>query len=145
MPTITAPNYAETVGVPQQWSQDFGVTAEGLITGSQPEQFVTDIEVAASQTLAALSVVGLDANGRLIPAVAGTTQAIGIMAYAVTTDASTTYKVGRVYRSGCFNPDLLVWPASYNTDPLKMNAFRGAPSPTQILMRRPVGFTPVLP
>jgi hypothetical protein len=145
MPTITAPSYAESVGVPVQWSQDFSVTPEGLITGSQPEQFVEDLPIAASQTLAALSVVGLDANGRIIPAVAGTTQAIGIMAYAATTDASTTYKVGRVYRSGCFNPDLLAWPASYNTDALKMNAFHGAPSPTQILLRKLASFTPVLP
>lgn len=144
MPTIKAPNYAETVGVPQSWSQDFGVTLEGLITGSQPEQFVVDIPVAASQTLAALTVVGLDDDGRVVEAT-GTIKAIGILAYPVTTDASTNYKVGRVYRSGCFNPDLLVWNAAYNTDELKMNAFNGAPSPTQILMRKLASFTPVLP
>ncbi len=144
MPTITPPNYAETVGVPQQWSQDFGVTPEGLITGSQPEQFVMDHPVAASQTLAALTVVGLDANGRVVAAT-GTIKAIGILAYPITTDASTNYKVGRVYRSGCFNPDLLVWNAAYNTDALKMNAFEGAPSPTQIIMRKLASFTPVLP
>lgn len=145
MPTITPPNYAETVGVPQAWSQDFGVTPEGLITGSQPEQFVVDIPVAASQTLVERQVVGLDGNGRIVPAQAGSVQAIGFMAYPITTDASTTYKAGRVYRSGCFNPDLLVWHASYNTDDLKFGAFRGAPTPTQILMRRPASLTPVLP
>ena len=41
-----------------------------------------------------------------------------------------------VYRSGHFNMDALVWPASYDTDAKKLAAFDGAPSPSQILVSR---------
>lgn len=144
MVTYTAPRRDFDAGVPAQWSDDFAVTLEGLITGETPAQFVEDMPVALNQTLPAYQVVGLDANGDLVPAVFGTTQAIGILMFPVTTGAVTRL-VGRVLRAGCVNPALLVWPASYNTDERRLEAFRGAPTPTQIIVRGLASFTPVLP
>ena len=59
------------------------------------------------------------------------------MVVAVTTDGTTNYKGAPVYRQGVVNPDALVWPASYDTDAKKFAAFDGAPTPTDIIVRRP--------
>jgi hypothetical protein len=40
------------------------------------------------------------------------------------------------FRAGCFNPAALNWHASYDTDDKKAAAFRGAPTPTNILIRK---------
>lgn len=137
MVTYVGPDRSYTAGVPTQSSDNFAVTPEGLITGDVPAQFTVDIPTAPSQTLAAYTVVGVNASGQVIPAVAGTTQAIGILLYPVTTAAGET-NVARVLRAGCINAlwSGLVWNASYNTNALKMNAFNGAPSPTQFVTRR---------
>lgn len=145
MAIITAPDRSFSAGVPEQWEQDFGVTKEGLFTGENPRQFVEDIPVALSQTLPAYSVVGLNGSGNIVKAVLGTTAAIGILMYPVTTGASGALPVGRVLRGGCVNPDLLVWDATYDTAAKKAAAFRGAPTPTQIVVRGLSGLTPVLP
>lgn len=136
MTTYTAPDRSWDLGVPKQDSNDFGITPTGFITGEYPTQFVQDMPVAASQTLAAYTVVGLDGAGRIVPAVSGTTQAIGFLMYPVTSGVGE-YPVGRILRSACFNPNFsaIVWPASYDTAAKKMNAFNGAPSPTQFVAR----------
>lgn len=150
MTTYTGPDRSYNAGVPEQWSDDFAVTPEGLITGEYPAQLVQDLPTAASQTLAAYTVVGLDSNGRVVPAVqadeASPVQAIGILMYPVTSGAGE-YPVARVLRSACINPlwANLVWDASYNTNAEKMNAFEGAPSPTQIVTRPLAHYTPVAP
>ncbi|TIN32917.1 MAG: hypothetical protein E5Y25_30290 [Mesorhizobium sp.] len=41
-----------------------------------------------------------------------------------------------IYRAGNFNPDALNWDASFNTDDKREAAFRGAPAPTNILVRK---------
>lgn len=147
MATYTGPDRTFDAGVPAQWSDDFAVTPEGFIVGEYPTQFVQDIPVALSQTLAAYTVVGLDASGNVIPAVLGTTPAIGILMYPVTTGASGDLPGGRVLRSACINPDFgsLVWDASYVTDADRLNAFEGAPSPTQFVLRKLAHYTPVAP
>lgn len=145
MTTYTMTDRSFGAGVPAQGSDSFVPLQEGLITGEYPTQFVEDIPVAANQTLAAYTVVGLNGAGAIIPAVSGTTQAIGILIEPITTGASATLSAGRVLRSACLNPDKLVYDASYNTAALKLNAFRGAPAPTQIVMRGLTRVTPVLP
>lgn len=134
---ITFPDVSQQAGIPTQWDDTIAAAGDNLITGNEPAVLTVDMIVAASQTIPALSLVGLDGSGRLIPAVAGSVQAIGIAIIGITTDASTTYKGLKVYRGGCFNPNRLAYPASYNTDALKMNAFNGAPTPTQIILRAP--------
>lgn len=39
-------------------------------------------------------------------------------------------------RAGCLSMDMIAWPASYNTDERKLEAFRGAPTPTTIVVRK---------
>lgn len=63
-------------------------------------------------------------------------KAVGITLVAITTPASPV-EGAPVYRAGCFNPDALNWPASFDTDAKKFAAFDGAPTPTNIIMRRP--------
>lgn len=133
---MNIPDLSQGAGVPGQWSEDLTATDVALITGHEPGVLTRDHLVDASQVIGTLMPVGL-ANGRLVPAVFGTTQAIGIAVIGITTDASTTYKGAPVYRAGCFNPDKLNWPASYDTDAKKFAAFDGAPTPTNIVIRRP--------
>ena len=152
MATFTAPDRSWDIGVPKKETHDFGVTAHGLIIGETPPQFTVDMVTAYSQTLAAYTIVGQNAAGEIIPAVWNAdpevaVQAIGILLYPVTTGASGTKPVARVLRSGAINPLYagLVWPASYNTEAKKMNAFEGAPSPTQFITRPLSHGTPVTP
>ena len=146
MTTYTASDRSWDLGVPKQDANDFGVTPSGFITGEYPTQFVQDIPVAPSQTLAAYTVVGLNGSGQIVPAVLGTTQAIGFLMYPVTSGAGQT-PVGRILRSACFNPNFasIVWPATYDTLAKKINAFAGAPSPTQFVARPLSHGTPVTP
>lgn len=150
MTTYSAPDRTFDAGVPAQWSDDFAVTPEGLIVGEYPAQFVQDLPTAFSQTLAAYTVVGLNAAGEVVKATYNATPAnaikpIGILMYPVTTGASGDKLVARVLRSACVNPDRLVWDATFTTDALKYAAFEGSPSPTQIVLRKLAQYTPVLP
>lgn len=150
MVTYTAPNRTYDAGVPAQWSDDFAVTPEGLITGETPPQFVQDFPTAFSQTLTAGMVVGLNASGDVVPATwnatpANAIKAIGILMFGVTTGASGNKLVARVLRSGCVNPALLTFDATFDTDAKRQAAFEGSPSPTQIVLRGLSHFTPVAP
>ncbi|TJV70708.1 MAG: hypothetical protein E5X76_18095 [Mesorhizobium sp.] len=64
---------------------------------------------------------------------------IGAQAIGVTTapvlDTNVAQRVA-IYRAGNFNPDALNWDASFDTDAKREAAFRGAPSPTNILIRK---------
>ena len=150
MATYSAPDRTFDAGVPAQWSDDFAVTPEGLIVGEYPAQFVEDKPTAYSQTLAAYTVVGLNASGEVVKATWNATPAsavkpIGILMYPVTTGASGDKLAARVLRSGCVNPDRLVWDSSFDTDAKKLNAFEGSASPTQFVLRKLAQYTPVLP
>lgn len=115
-----------------------------LLAGDEPELISYPFPVAKSQTIAKWQVVGLDASGNLVPAVHATDdtaiQAIGVATQAITTGTSNTLSSIPVYFSGCFNGNALVYGASYDTETLKKNAFRGAPTPTTITVKfRPLG------
>ena len=150
MVTYTAPNRTYDAGVPAQFSDDFAVTPEGLITGEYPAQFVEDKPTAYSQTLTAGMVVGLNSDGDVVQATWNATPAsaikpIGILMYGVTTGASGDKLVARVLRSACVNPDRLTWHSTFDTNAKKMAAFEGSASPTQIVLRRLAHYTPVAP
>lgn len=131
------PYLSQDAGIPTQWTETFtDASDETLIAGHEPAILVTDQHVfAPSQTIAALTPVGLDGNGRLVPAVSGTTAAIGITVIDVTSPAGTNYVAAPIYRGGCFNIDRLTWPASYDTAAKRRAAFEGAPSPTRIVVK----------
>lgn len=151
MTTYTMTDRSFGAGVPAQGSDSFVALQEGLITGEYPTQFVEDIPAANNQTLAAYTVVGKDGSGNIVPAVYDATYAssgvrpIGILIEPITTPSSGAVKAARVLRSACLNPAKLVWDASFDTAAKKQNAFQGAPSPTQIVIRGITRVTPVLP
>ena len=116
------------------WTQNF------LLAGEDPELWSYPFPVAINQTLVLGQVVGLNASGQIIPAVLGTTPAIGVMTQGVTTGATLDGSGVGVWRSGCFNRRALVFDASYGTSAQQFKAFEGASSPTRITLRdRPVG------
>lgn len=150
MAIYRSPDRSFNAGVPSQGSDSFAVLPEGMIVGEYPAQFVQDIPTAFSQTLAAYTVVGLNAAGEVVAATWNATPAsaikpIGILMYPVTTGASGAKPAARVLRSGCVNPDRLVWGATFDTEAKRLTAFEGSPSPTHFVLRKPAHNTPVLP
>lgn len=127
-------------GVAGQWSETFDAGEVSLLAGDVPALATMQLPAAAAQTFEAHEVVGFDGSNRLIPAVHGVTAAIGFVMYAPSA-ATTAGQLLEVVRMGCFNPDRLVWDASYDTDEKKRLAFEGAPSPTQIILRKPRAMT----
>ncbi|WP_292329166.1 hypothetical protein, partial [Mesorhizobium sp.] len=75
------------------------------------------------------------ANATLV----GGVDQVGVQAIGVTTapvlDTIAAQRVA-IYRAGNFNPDALNWDASFDTDAKREAAFRGTPSPTNILIRK---------
>lgn len=72
-------------------------------------------------------------------------RSIGITIFDVVTPSSGSKIGAPIYRGGCFNPALINWPASFDTDAKKFAAFNGAPSPTDIVIRAVKTGTVVLP
>lgn len=139
----TIPYSSQGAGIPAQWTESLADSDVALITGHEPAILTVDHPVADSQTLSALEVVGFNASGELVPAEYDATYAsagvrpIGVAIIAITTATPASQPGLPVYRAGCFNPDALVWDASFDTDAKKFNAFAGAPTPTNIIIRRP--------
>lgn len=101
-----------------------------LQTGEDPDVFAEDELFGQNLNLAPYTVVGrVTATGAVIPSVMtandGSQNPIGFTAVAVVTGAGATAKAA-VYRSGCFNPNALVWDATFATDENKRLAFRAA-------------------
>lgn len=107
-----------------------------LLSGNHPElKPAYPFPLANNSTLVQFAVVGLDANGKLAMATQnGTVKALGIMAHAAALGASGSGN-GQVWYSGCFDPAALVWDASFTTAAQKEAAFRGAPTPTTIIIQ----------
>ena len=108
-------------------------TQYDLMLSDTPTFFTMDMTLAASQDIALYEVVGVDGSGNIIPAVEGTTAAIGIAAGEISSGVGENPTI-QIIRGGHFNGDVLVWDATYNTDALKEAAFAGADTPTQIVI-----------
>lgn len=139
---INVPYLAHEAGVPGQWSDTINPVREGLIVGETPAVVTVDMTVAASQTITVPYVpVGFDSSGNLVPAVWDATyasagvRASGLLLRPITTPA-TPVQGQPVLIQGCLNVDMIAWPASYDTDEKKLEAFRGAPTPTSIVVRK---------
>lgn len=129
-------------GVAAQSSDIVNAQEESFVTGDAPAQSWMLLPAAAAQTFAARQVVGLNGSGKVIPAVLGTTAAIGYIVYAPS-GATVLDQMVSVMRQGVYNPNLLVFDATYNTAEKKRLAFEGAPSPTSIILRAPETMTAV--
>lgn len=121
-------------GVPAQSSETFTRVNPALFVDATPYPSQQDYVVAFSTTILELQVVGFS-GGKLVPAQQGSIQAIGVAVLPATAGAADTPAIP-VYRAGAFNADALVWHASYDTDAKKLAAFDGAPTPTNILVRK---------
>ncbi len=108
-----------------------------LFNSAIPHPVTEDFPVGESTSLPAFSVVGLSADGSLV--LAQTSGAavtpIGVTTAPVATGAGQTDRIA-IYRAGNFNPAALTWHADFNTDAKKAAAFRGAPTPTNIVIRK---------
>lgn len=139
----TTPNLAQSAGIPTQWTEALATSDKALITGHEPAVMTKDELVADSTVLSALHVVGFNASKELVPAVWDATYAengvrpVGIAVLPITVATPSSQPGIPTYRAGCFNPDALVWDASFGTEAKKMSAFEGAPAPTNIILRRP--------
>lgn len=129
-----------TAGVAGHWSETINPQDAAFVTGDAPQLSWMMLPAAAAQTFVARQVVGFDGSGNLIPAVLGTTAAIGFISYAPSAATTLGQMVG-VIRQGVFNDDLLVFDATYNTAAKKRLAFEGAPTPTSIILRKPETMT----
>lgn len=140
---ITPINGDLLAGMAAKRSDTVDPSPDPFFTGDVPMPFSESLPVGANLVLAARTVVALNASGHLVPAEADNDpKAVGVLVYAIdTTGVAAGVARAEVYRAGCFNPDLLVWPATFNTDALRLAAFRGSPSPTQIILRRPLPMT----
>lgn len=145
MATYNPPAMDAGLGIPAQTSDVIGARPGPLFLSSHPAPLTQSYPVAASQTLAANTVVGLDANGRLVKATWDATPAsridvLGVLAEAITTDASTNYKGALVYTAGNFNDNRLVWDASFTTDAQKQTVL--AKAVARITVGEPKSYTP---
>lgn len=105
-----------------------------LFSGSTPLPATEDFPVASGVALPAFSVVGLSGGNLVLANTTGPIPPIGITTAEVK-NVGSAQRVA-VFRSGCFNPDALNWHADYSTDALKAAAFRGSPTPTNVLIRK---------
>jgi hypothetical protein len=118
-----------------------GITDEASFTPTQLFTAEDDIKtkpalVLTNQTLAVLTIVAFNAAGKIVPwdptatvavtggaasqtAPAPQAKPAGILATAIDTTSGGPAGAGdrsaEIYVGGCFNPDLLVWPASLDT------------------------------
>lgn len=121
MATITIPQTDTGLGIPAQSSDTIPKLLEPLILSMHPATLTQSFAVAASQTIVANTVVGLDAAGRIVKATP-TTGIVGVIVDAITTDASTNYKGALVYTNGHFNTARLTWDATFDTEAKKQIA-----------------------
>jgi len=136
MATITIPDTSSQPGLVAQGDDVISGVDIPLVTGSKPAVLQTDEKVKLSAVIGAIMPVMYDATNtdEIVPAVAGT-PAIGLAMVAITAPGSGALKAIPVWRAGCFNPAKINWPASYDTDEKKKDAFKGAATPTAIVIR----------
>lgn len=131
---INTPYLAHLAGVPGQWSDEINPVREGLIVGN-PDVVTVDAVIAANQTITEpYTPVMEDVDGNLVPAVDGT-PAVGILLRPITTGAAPLQGQPLLIQAGV-NMDMLAWDDSYDTEAKKLNAFKGAPTPTAIVVKK---------
>lgn len=129
---ITPQNGFSTAGVAGKYEETINPANLSFLASEHPAPIDRTHLVLTNQQLEALTVVGLDANGKVVPANNTTVPAVGVLVYPV--DSTGADVEAQVYRTGNFVMNELVWPAAYDTDAKKIAAFDGAPAPTHIFV-----------
>ena len=119
------------------FEQNDGFGQVELFNSAIPLPVTEDFPVGPSMSLPAFSVVGIGAGGTLVLAQTSGTPVIpiGVTTAPVVTGAGQTDRIA-IYRQANLNPDALTWHADYDTDVKRAAAFRGSPTPTNIVIRK---------
>jgi hypothetical protein len=101
-----------------------GNTLEGQYTPTQLFTAEDEIKtkpalVLTGQDLAFGTIVAFDAANKIVPwdpaALDSEAKPVGVLATAINTTSPAGDRNAEIYVGGCFNPDLLVWPAALDT------------------------------
>lgn len=118
-----------------------GAQSEGTSTPVQLFTAEDDIKTTPAlaltgQTLAFGLIVAFNAANKLVPWDPTQTDAratpVGIIATAINTSSPSGDRQTEIYVGGCFNPDLLIWPASLDTWLERDAALRVAGAPFRV-------------
>lgn len=94
------------------------------------------VVVLTGQDLAFGTIVALDAAGKAVPwnpaGADSTAQPVGIIATPINTIDPAGDRHAEIYEGGCFNPDLLIWPADLDTYLERNAALRKAGAPFRV-------------
>ena len=116
-------------------------TAEGSFTPTQLFTAEDEIKTApglvlTGQNLAFGTIVAFNAADKLVPwapaAMDTTAVPVGVIATAINTTDPAGDRQAEFYEGGCFNPDLLVWPAALDTWLERNAALRKANAPFRV-------------
>ncbi len=136
MATITSSYLnADVRGVPAFEVMDTFVGSNLVCTAEPAMTKPTRILMADNQSFAQFTVVGLDANKKVVKATFGGVTPIGITLHAASSGANNTTKAAEVCLTGDFNAGIddagtdspLVWDASFDTLTKKKAAVIGNP------------------
>lgn len=136
MPIVTPQDRAQLAGMPGQWEDDVSGTHKHFYAGDTPLVVTEDMPLALNQTLLAYTPVAWNAGRTGLVAAAQGTPAIGVILYDIVVPSTGALPGVPVVRAACLNVDGLNWPASYTTEAQKFDAFRGAETPTNIVLRK---------
>lgn len=118
------------------FEQNDGFAQAELFNSAIPEPVTEDFPVGPNTVLPAFSVVGLSGGNLVLAQTSGTAVVpIGVTTAPVATGAGQTDRIA-IYRQANLNPDALTWHADYDTDAKRAAAFRGSPTPTNIIIRK---------
>lgn len=101
-----------------------GITDEGSFTPTQLFTAEDEIKtkpamVLTGQDLAFGTLVAYNTANKIVPwapaAVDSTAKCVGALATAINTTSPAGDRHAEIYVGGCFNPDLLIWPAALDT------------------------------
>lgn len=124
----------DSPGIPKFESETYQGPVSPVISDTPPLVTIPAV-VPADSSFSIYQAVELDASGELVPAVQGVNEANAILTGDVVTGAGETTTID-VYVQGCFDPAMLVWDVSYDSDAKKDAAFFGHSAPHNIVLKR---------
>ena len=125
-----------TSPTPQITRLDVAMLAQ-VISGYEIPVAADIFTVAEDQDLKAFEAVSFDADGNVVSAEHGAgagAVAVGITAFPIVTGPGEN-PTAQIVVAGVFDPNEIVFDASFDTHEKRAAAFRGASSPTNIILK----------
>lgn len=131
------------MAIPGYNDPDWTVGAQNEGSFSPTQLFTAEDEIKTApgivltgQNLGVGQIVAFNAADKLVPWDPTQTDSrarpVGIIATAINTTTPAGDRHAEFWEGGCFNPDLLIWPASLNTYALRNAALRKAGAPFRV-------------